>query len=635
LVIVSIAVLKLIAVKATVDSATDANAPASGMVNSAEFREPVLRNAIHILGNLEEFDQQVALDQVVDRLNQWVHLQKFNVDWKPDPFMDTTLPKRYADSPWVAQLPDDLFNHEMDGDFLKEATWLRDISNANRGDKLDDLSTAEKLFDWTVRNIQLVEPQPHAAEKKQVDITPLVLGRHSVGDILMLGYGTGLQRSWIFTLLARQQGLDVVLLAVPDPDHPDQFRPWLPALLHKNGDGEELYLFDSSLGLPIPGPGGKGIATLAEACDKPAVLDHLDLDESHHYPVKAAEAKQAVALIEASPDYLARRMKILEMQLAGSERLVLSSSPVETAARLKKVSRLKSEPKLWTWPYEVLALRSADAQAPQGVKDVFVMEESPFLLPAYHGDRRVQDPGAQEEAFNEAMKEGDTEMAADEAKRPDKETKEERDQRRAARSKRPLKVFFPLWVGRLLQFRGEYGGERGAKHFYIECRPGDDQIGEWVQELVNDFREPNQRPPVQRYAAAMLRRKQDATYWLGLISFDEHEYETAEEYFKNLTLDVWPHGGPWNDGARYNLARSYEAAGRLGDAIKLYAADDSPQRHGNHLRARWLQETAATKKATAKAAGTAGETKMPDSKTTENVQSNPARSGAKKDEEKN
>jgi hypothetical protein len=601
LVIVSIAVLKLIAVKATVDSATDANAPASGMVNSAEFREPVLRNAIHILGNLEEFDQQVALDQVVDRLNQWVHLQKFNVDWKPDPFMDTTLPKRYADSPWVAQLPDDLFNHEMDGDFLKEATWLRDISNANRGDKLDDLSTAEHLFDWTVRNIQLVAPPKSKSTPKQIDITPYILNRHSPSDILLEGYGTAEQRAWIFILLARQQGLDAVLLATPDADHPDQPRPWLPALLHKDGDHEQLYLFDSSLGLPIPGPGGKGIATLAEAIDDPTVLGHLDLDDSHHYPIKAAEAKQAIALVEASPGYLAKRMKILEMQLVGTERMVLSSSPAETVARLKKVSHLKSEPTLWTWPYDVVKLRSADSQVPKGIQDILVLEKAPFLLPAHHGEHRLIDPNSQQRALDDWIQEGQTKMASGEGKLPTNETKEEREYRRALKHNRPMETNFPLSAGRVLQFRHDYGGEYGAKHYFMECRPGDDQMRDYVQELVNDFREPHQRPPVERYAAAILRRKQNATYWLGCISFDEAEYDTAEEYFKKLLLDVWPPAQDfWADGAHYNLARTYEAAGRTDEALKIYEADDSAQRHGNHLRARWLKEKPVAAKPTLK-----------------------------------
>jgi tetratricopeptide (TPR) repeat protein len=573
---------------------------AGSTTSSAEYRLPVLRNAIHILGNLQRFDQQIALDQVVDRLNQWGHLQKVDVDWKVDPFMDSTLPKRYVDSPWLAHLKDGLFNHEMDGDFLRESTWLRDISNSAHGDKLDDLSTAEHLFDWTVRNIQLVALPAAKPGQKAVDVSPYILGRHSPSDILLQGYGTAEQRAWIFILLARQQQLDVVLLATPDSDHPDQPRPWLPALLHKDGDREQLYLFDSSLGLPIPGPGGKGIATLAQAIDDPTVLAHLDLDDSHHYPIKAAEAKQAIALVEASPGYLAKRMKMLEMQLAGTERMVLSSSPAETVARLKKVSHLSSEPRLWTWPYDVLNLRASDFQAPQQIKDILITEQAPFLLPAHHGDRHLIDPNAQQRALDNLMEEGLTKMADDEGKLPDNETKEQRAYRRAMKANRPMDTNFPLAAGRVLQFRHEYGGEYGAKHYYIECRPGEDQMQDYVQELVNDFREPNQTPPVQRYAIAILRRKQDATYWLGCLSFDEREYATAEEYFKNLVLDVWPKGCPWTDGAHYNLARTYEASGRIDEAVKIYEADDSAQRHGNRLRARWLKEKSVEAKSKGK-----------------------------------
>ncbi len=578
------------------DSSTDltgANATAS--TNSADYRAPMLRNAVHILANLDRFDERLALDQVIDQLNQWVHMQKFEVNWKPDPFMDSALLnnpllKRYAGMDWVARLPDEMFNHEMDEDHIKEVVFLRDISKTNRGDNLDDLSIAQNLFDWTVRNIQLVATMAPRPGQKQTDITPLILGSHFPADVLMLGYGTAEQRAWIFLLLARQQGLDVVMLATPDPDHPNVPRPWLPALLQKNGDREELYLFDPSLGLPIPGPGGKGVATLAQAIADPTVLDHLDIDGSHHYPIKAAEARQAIALVEASPGYLSRRMKILEMQLTGSDRLVLSTSPSATVDRLKKVSELKSEPQLWSWPYEMLDLRIAASQAPKMVRDVFVMEEAPFLLPRHHGDLIISDASQQEEALTDLMKQGDTEMARGDGKLPDQESRAEQFRRRAAKEKRPLEVDFPLTVGRMYQFKHAYDGEQGAKHFYMESRPGDGQMSDWVNELVADFRQPNQKPPVERYAQAMLRRKQDATYWLGLISFDEKQFATAEEYFKTLTLEIWPHG-PWTDGARYNLARTYEASGKTGEALSLYDSDDSPQRHGNRLRARWLRES--------------------------------------------
>src|SRR5262249_55732351 len=142
---------------------------------------------------------------------------------------------------------------------------------------------------------------------------------------------TAIQRAWVFMLLGRQRQLDIVMLAVADPDHPGRTRPWLPALVH---DGQ-LYLFDTSLGLPIPGPGGKGIATLAQAAEDESILNRLDFDENHHYPFKAAEAKQVTAYIEASPGYLSRRMKALESQLAGEERVVLTASPERIAERLK------------------------------------------------------------------------------------------------------------------------------------------------------------------------------------------------------------------------------------------------------------------------------------------------------------
>lgn len=564
--------------------------------NSAEYRAQVLTNAIHILDNLDLFDEQLALDQVVDRLNQWIHLQKLDKDWQPDSFMDSALLRLgngYAKMDWVARLPDKEFTHETDGDFLKEATFLRDISKTNRGDKLDDLSIAQNLFDWTVRNIQLISTQAPRPGQKQTDITPLILGSHFPADVLMLGYGTAEQRAWIFILLARQQGLDVAMLATPDPDHPNIPRPWLPALLQKNGDHEELYLFDPALGLPIPGPGGKGIATLAQAINDPTVLDRLDLDDSHHYAIKSAEAKQAIALVEASPGYLSRRMKVLESHLTGSDRLVLTTSPSAAVARLKQVHELKSDPQLWAWPYEMLNVRLAATQAPKNVEkmlqDVFVGEEAPFLLPRHHGDLVIPDAALQGEALTDLMKQGETEMAEGEGKRSDQETREDQFRRRAAKNQRPLKVDFPLTVGRMYQFKHKYDGEQGAKHFYMESRPGDNQMGDWVKELVDDFRQPNQPPPVQRYALAMLRRKQDATYWLGLISFDEKQYEAAEEYLKHLTLDIWPQG-PWADGAHYNLARTYESAGRIDEAIALYESDDSAQRHGNHLRARWLRE---------------------------------------------
>ncbi len=114
-------------------------------------------------------------------------------------------------------------------------------------------------------------------------------------------------------------------------------------------------------------------------------------------------------------------------------------------------------------------------------------------------------------------------------------------------------VNFPLWAGRLLHFRGAYDGETGAKHFYMDARPGDDEMDEVLAELVGRYQHDNQTSAtpqtVARYRFSIARRKQDATYWLGLISYDEKQYATAIDYFR------WSNSGPWSGGAVYNLAQ--------------------------------------------------------------------------------
>jgi len=84
--------------------------------------------------------------------------------------------------------------------------------------------------------------------------------------------------------------------------------------------------------------------------------------------------------------------------------------------------------------------------------------------------------------------------------------------------------------------------------------------------------------------------KQHASYWLGLAQYDDGRPEAAVEWFARRTLQAYP-DGPWVGGARYNLGRTYEALGDIENAREQYFQDESPQKHGNLLRARYLART--------------------------------------------
>ena len=133
---------------------------------------------------------------------------------------------------------------------------------------------------------------------------------------------------------------------------------------------------------------------------------------------------------------------------------------------------------------------------------------------------------------------------------------------------------------RALEFKGEFDGERGAKAYFLKSRRSDDNLAK------------SNLSPQER--ALWGRAKQDASYWLGLIAFEQQNYDVAADYFARRTLELSP-GGPWTEGARYNLARTYESSDQLDKAIDLLQSDSSPQKHGNRLRARRLKAQLAAR----------------------------------------
>jgi hypothetical protein len=137
----------------------------------------------------------------------------------------------------------------------------------------------------------------------------------------------------------------------------------------------------------------------------------------------------------------------------------------------------------------------------------------------------------------------------------------------------------PLLAARVREFRGDLDGPEGAKAAYLMARPSRQVIAEAVAAAP-----PQQADAVRRLYEQM---KEDATYWLGVLTLGEGEYAAAIDYLRRMTLEAAP-DSRWADAARLNLAEALLGAGDVAGAATLLREDVSPQRFGSRLRAQRL-----------------------------------------------
>lgn len=545
-----------------------------------DARKEIFESATATLDRLEEFDTDPALKLVIERLNQWVRLEEPKDPWVLDPLIEK-LPSEPAGLAELSTIKtaNGLKFLPEDANHLLETNWLRNIARTARGDRSDDLSRARQLFDWTVRNIQLEDWSLRSAQR--IRYRPAMIeGRNKkdvnylARDVLLFGRGDYVHRAWIFMLLARQENLDVVLLAVPDKDGPHGWRPWLPALVHADG----LYLFDTYLGLPIPGP-GDSIATLKQVQADTSLLRALDHPDEP-YPLKDEELKGVVALIEGSPAYLTRRMQAVEARLAGNKKVVLFTSPSATAERLKGRAEI-SAVQLWPQPFEAAAGRTRlSPEQQQTIRAAMAPYLIRFPTPRAK-DRKVGAPD-EHPLFMGQQAQVDQQVV---------------DQ--------PMQIqWCSLWMGRVMHFKGTYtseGNVDGALAQYLEVMVKDADLEKQIEAFVRAARLQDEAQ-IAAFRATMREviplAKQNAIYWLGLIAQDRGIHPTAIDFFQRAgdpKVD-----GPWVHGANYNLARVYEQQAALAkdsresqellkQAIELLEKDKSAQSLGNGLRAKTLE----------------------------------------------
>jgi tetratricopeptide (TPR) repeat protein len=162
----------------------------------------------------------------------------------------------------------------------------------------------------------------------------------------------------------------------------------------------------------------------------------------------------------------------------------------------------------------------------------------------------------------------------------------------------------------VLHLKGRFVDEQGgAIAYYQRARPRDRDVLageqkhvqtlyeeklEQAKEQLGDKLTPELKERIKERAAmfvsfeilAIRRGKLDASYWLGLIAYDQAQYPSALDYFNVRVLPL-DRELAWAAGAHYNAARSLEAGGQRAKAIREYESSGGA---GNLVRAAWLRE---------------------------------------------
>jgi hypothetical protein len=211
----------------------------------------------------------------------------------------------------------------LDAHYLAQAFELRDAARALQARDLPKLKQAELAFHWVMRQVALRE--------RDDDLVPPQF-------VLQGGQGTARERACVFLALAHQLGIDGCMLAIPG-EAPDRPHFWAAGVRIVDKGLGDVYLFDPRLGVPVPGPGGQGIATLAQLREQPELLQPFLADKETPYDVSPEQARKSEVYVVAPLSALAPRMKFLEDLLSTIDRIHLAVDPPKLLERFAAAAR--------------------------------------------------------------------------------------------------------------------------------------------------------------------------------------------------------------------------------------------------------------------------------------------------------
>lgn len=505
---------------------------------------------VHDTFHLDRLEMTTTLADGVARLNDWGRA------CGPESPAPGELPAEIAGllgKEQLEYLQNPLFTLR-DGAHLQDGVMLRAISRALAASQPAggaEVDRVVRAFQYVIRSIELVPGIP----------TELALTAY---EICELGKGTAADRAWIFASLLKQERIDAVLISpAREPAKESEMAPFLVGVLIEN----QVYLFDPTLGVPIPAiPGNKGpaVATLEQAATDPEVLRQLDAGAELPYPIKAADLERPAVSIISESGYWPERMRSLQEQFSGDQAMVISDSLQDIDGVPGVISRIASAGqnswsrdalKMWDYPEQQLSRRM---KLSEQIQD----ERAKLFTPFYAYVTIVPDPktgklmiAEQEELADPAAGKFDPGVVM----------------RKRTTVRAQLRARLKHLAGDASQAVMDYHDVWQHSKRVLEFGP----------------------PAALRIMHA--RAMDDSTYWTALCKFEQGEYQVAIDtclnYRRKYAL------GSWRRQVRYLLALSYLAAGDRAAAIKELEEVDSkdPEYAGYQLLIRqWKTAEAPT-----------------------------------------
>jgi hypothetical protein len=552
------------------------------------------------------FEQKEFSNNMTTGLNRWAETRGNELDdqgWQVDESTQELIAD--SDSLDIAEGFKDLSFFNTDGYYLQQSNWIAQIANrvtepenqmapfelyrmaadnykpdedveaplvevlkklhpGMEDDAGETVADSLSLFDWVVRNIQLLPGSNLTGEEQEEarlneSESAAAAGIPGVGyqrypwQSLLYGQGDYVDRAKIFMLGLRELGIDSVMFATKGGD--GEFIPWSVGVVV----GENYYLFDTKLGLPIPGEKLGSIATLDQVRANPDLIKSLDLtneeslEDNTEYWAKPEQLDDLVALIYTSPESVSKRMSSLEAALPVELRTDLAFTSAEIVARLPEKEGVTETP--WDVGYKTHEFRQAIRSALEKKSDdVISAKLNDYYFNEFYIDNFVVYRTARARFFKGKFgldSEGISLNAIQSFQRL-KYTQEQID---------------------------NLGSDSDQQR-----RLG---IRKEAEQNVTDF-----NTEVRSVQGQMDRIRRDAGLFLAQCHFDNGSMNAAANWLENIRAEDGV--DRWNDGITYLLGRSQEKLKDYDQAIEIFSNDQLQQSHGNLIRARMLKEIVST-----------------------------------------